>query len=256
MPCYRLAAVGILLFLATGAPQAQAQLDQCTLVKRRDGAFAGECVRGDAVTARMRVKEPADSQGLEWPGAAVFGAGYPLPVVLALQGSRGALRLEQPWRAVTDVRRVTDTLRFALNNVNSFVEGVGTIEDVRILRRVLAMWPDSNAWARGPGMDCSRGAAPRSLWCALHDASIAEIGEFQLFRPAVQEVRWSVFHLWKRSFIEHPIRDPNAAPETTFEQIRQLVVDALARIEKDLRGEPNPRVEPVIPAPEPSSPRP
>lgn len=242
------AAASIALFLAGAASPANAQLDRCTLVRQRDGAFAGECRRADEARVRLRVKVPADSLGSEWPGAAVFGAGYPMPVILAIQGSRGALRLEQPWRAVTNVRQVTDTLSFTLNH-NAFVEGVGTAEDVRILRRVLAMWPDSSAWARGPGTDCSPGGTPRSLWCALRDASMAEIGEFQLFRPAVQEVRWSVFHLWKRSFIEHPLQDPNAAPETTFAQIRQLVIDALARMEKDLRGEANPRVEPIIPQP-------
>lgn len=248
MTRHGLAALGVAISLAGAASPAQGQLDRCTLVKQRDGAFAGECVRGDGVRARLRVKAPTDPQGSEWPGAVVFGDGYPMPAVLALQGSRGALRLEQPWLAVTEIRRATDTLSFMLN-ANAFVEGVGTVEDVRILRRVLAMWPDSTAWARGPGTDCPPGATARSLWCALRDASLAEIGEFQSFRPAMQEVRWSVFHLWKRSYIEHPLQDPNAAPETTFAQIRQLVVDALTRIEKDLRGEPNPRVEPIIPRP-------
>jgi hypothetical protein len=56
------------------------------------------------------------------------------------------------------------------------------------------------------------------------------VGEYQHCRPALQGVRSAVEELTKGRELEHRLMDFNNLPETTFEQIEQVLAVATARV--------------------------
>src|SRR5215467_4713474 len=111
----QLPTIGFVAASLAAAPVLSAQLLPCSLTRQRDGAFAGDCRLADTPYVRMRLTSPKDPTAGDWVGAADERGEFPMPVTLATQGSRGALRSERPWRAVTNIRTDSVALSFTLN---------------------------------------------------------------------------------------------------------------------------------------------
>ncbi len=131
-----------------------------------------------------------------------------------------------------------------------------TSVDLRILQLARSYLRDSLTWNHGVddqpamrdpalGFDCPRGGRPkgiRTLFCALHEASVAVDGEYWHGRPAVNAVRAAIAEAITASGAarpRHPLTDFNSAPTTRLRDVQQVFDRAVERIETQLRGRPN-----------------
>ena len=105
-------------------------------------------------------------------------------------------------------------------------------EDLRILRAAEALLGTAADWNGDDDRVCvdDERDARRSLFCALHQASIDVVGEYDHRRPALQEVRFAIEDATGGRAFEHRLRDYNNLPETGFEAVAQVLRTARERV--------------------------
>lgn len=101
--------------------------------------------------------------------------------------------------------------------------------DVLILEGAKGLLANPDNWTRNEETQCNLEASSWTLFCALQKASYDVLGEFQLRRPALEEVRVVVEQLAGQTF-EKRLIDFNNRPETSFEDIQKALDIALGRI--------------------------
>ena len=80
-------------------------------------------------------------------------------------------------------------------------------------------WPDGEC-SRGRTRDCPPGATTWSLFCALHDASIAVAGRYEHRAVALQEVRFAIEDATRGIELAHRMMDyNNLEPELSGESL-------------------------------------
>ena len=104
-----------------------------------------------------------------------------------------------------------------------------TEDDLLILQTARSLLGEEDQWAHHEETQCDLGAVAWTLFCALQKASYDVLGEFQLRRPALEEVRVVVEQLAGQTF-EKRLIDFNNRPETSFEDIQKALDIALGRI--------------------------
>lgn len=104
-------------------------------------------------------------------------------------------------------------------------------EDIRILLRAEDLLDGAAAWNRDDDRVCvdDERAGRRSLFCALHQASLEVAGEYRHRRPALQEVRFAIEDATGGRPFEHRLRDFNNLPETDFDAVRRVLRTARER---------------------------
>lgn len=254
MHCTRVVASLALLSPAVGfgQPTAQPRRVECHLARQSDESVAGPCVTSADTVARVTLRRPTtvtkDSEVALWRGTATlkWRGGQVEPVALEPRAG-GAFRTGTQWFEVLAAEVMPAGLRFALDQERL---APPTDVDLRILRLARSYVRDSSAWSPGVddqpamrdpslGFNCpaSSGGA-RTLFCALHDASVATAGEYWHGRPAVNAVRAAINAAITAAGTprpRHPLTDFNSAPTTRLGDV-QLVFDRAAeRIEAQLR---------------------
>ena len=111
-----------------------------------------------------------------------------------------------------------------------------TAEDLRILDRAAELLSDANRWNRHDTRKCPKDAPTVSLFCALQQATIEVLGRYDHRRVALQEVRFAVDEALNGREVEHRLMDFNNLPETTIEQVRQVIAVARTRVALRLKG--------------------
>ena len=106
-------------------------------------------------------------------------------------------------------------------------------DDLRILHRAVELLRDQSAWNPQDDRVCidDERNARRSLFCALHQASLDVRGEYDHRRVALQEVRFAIEDATGGQAFEHRLRDYNNLPDTGLAEIRQVLQVAIARVE-------------------------
>jgi hypothetical protein len=112
-----------------------------------------------------------------------------------------------------------------------------TSEDVRILTRVNEILRDESVWNRQDDRQCAddntRGRW--SLFCALEQACIDVLGQYDHRRVALQEVRFAVEDATRGRQFEHRLMDFNNLPETQFRDVKRVLQVAAERVATRLR---------------------
>jgi len=108
-----------------------------------------------------------------------------------------------------------------------------TQDDVLILEGAKTLLASRDKWIRNEETQCDLDATTWTLFCALQKSSNNVLGEYQLRRPALEEVRMVVEEMAGQTF-ERRLIDFNNRPETTFEDIHKALDIALERIKARL----------------------
>lgn len=111
-----------------------------------------------------------------------------------------------------------------------------TQQDVRIIETAQDLLSDPSQWTRSDEQQCNLDATAWTLFCALQKASYEVLGQFELRRPALEEVRQVVEQQAGRTF-EARLIDFNNLPTTTFQDIQQVLVISLQNIKARVRTE-------------------
>jgi hypothetical protein len=118
-----------------------------------------------------------------------------------------------------------------------FLQRPVTEEDHLILERAREILSDENKWNRHDTRRCSPADTRQSLFCALQQACVEVVGEYQNRRVAIQEVRFAVFDVipFSNSRKFHPLMEFNNSPTTTFEDIVKVLTVAESRLAARLK---------------------
>ncbi|MEO8365751.1 MAG: hypothetical protein ABI538_06035 [Pseudoxanthomonas sp.] len=107
-----------------------------------------------------------------------------------------------------------------------------TAQDLRILVRTGELLSDASAWNRSDDRECKDDevTGKRSLFCALHAASIEILGSYDHRRVALQEVRFAIEQVTKGRKFEHRLMDFNNLPDTTLDDVHAVLRIARDRV--------------------------
>ena len=105
-------------------------------------------------------------------------------------------------------------------------------EDLRILLRAEVLLGSAAVWNDDDERVCvdDERRARRSLFCALHQASLDVAGDYDHRRTALQEVRFAVEDATGGRAFEHRLRDFNNLPDTDFGAVAQVLRTARERV--------------------------
>jgi hypothetical protein len=95
--------------------------------------------------------------------------------------------------------------------------------------------PNESAWDRTASRECPSEATRFSLYCALHDASIREAGNFRHRRPALQIVRAEIEKVKPQSNYEHRLAGFNSDPTVKFSDIQHVLDLAINQAKSQLQ---------------------
>jgi hypothetical protein len=110
-----------------------------------------------------------------------------------------------------------------------------TKDDIRIIQRSLELVADEKVWNRNDDRNCPPPPQKWSVYCALLQATQEVSGGVHYRQPALQSVREVLNEVGGNRLNKHRLMDYNNHPETTLEDIHNLLRTAQARFEKRLR---------------------
>ncbi len=113
-------------------------------------------------------------------------------------------------------------------------------EDERILLRAAELLANEGAWNRSDDRRCAddESNGKRSLFCALHAASIQVLGSYDHRRVALQEVRFAIEERTAGREMEHRLMDFNNLPQTRLDDLKSVLAAALDQVRKRLSAAP------------------
>jgi hypothetical protein len=218
---------------------------RCQLHRDSDTSFAGSCSQGDATAVRLRLRPPSNAATGVWRGRGTrTGEVRDEPLFVEVRGASGAFGTGTGRYEIAEVRADTARLEFL---VAPDQKSPPNTADLAILRQARAYLPDSTKWNRRDALrkgetydtdpyyytGCSKQAATRTLFCALHDASIAVMGEFY-GGPAVDAVLNSI----PRDEDGDPMGMQvfNKQRKTTFRDVQAVLDDAINHLAAQLHS--------------------
>lgn len=107
-----------------------------------------------------------------------------------------------------------------------------TQEDERILLLADELLKDEAHWNRQDDRRCEDDEQmdQRSLFCALHRATVDVLGDYRHRQAALQFVRLVIMERTPNSGYAHRLRDYNNDPKTTLADIRSALAEALGEV--------------------------
>jgi hypothetical protein len=107
-------------------------------------------------------------------------------------------------------------------------------QDLMILDSADARLSDTLVWDRADDRSCAEQDETFSLFCSLYFGSMDTIGEYQHRRTALQEVRFAIEDATGGREFDHRMRDFNNLPETSFDDVKDIIKTARARVQNRL----------------------
>ncbi len=108
-----------------------------------------------------------------------------------------------------------------------------SVADVKILQKTRLLLGDDSKWTRGEDTQCDLEATAFTLFCALQKASFDVIKDFQLRRPALEEVRYAIDAI-SETALDRRLIDFNNLETTDLADIHAVIDAALARVQARL----------------------
>ena len=109
--------------------------------------------------------------------------------------------------------------------------------DLQILQQALEILYDESVWHQADERVCDDDEKQDSwsIFCALYRASLEVTSKYLHSRPAMKEARNVIREITNKRPFEHRLRDYNNLPETTFEDIQNVLELAIERLEEKVR---------------------
>ena len=107
-------------------------------------------------------------------------------------------------------------------------------DGIRILERARQLLAIEGKWNKQDDRTCHPNPERWSLFCALLQATMEVSGDVHYRQPALQAAREVLNEVGGSRFGKHRIMDYNNHPDTTLEDIHQLLRSAQSRLEKRL----------------------
>lgn len=105
--------------------------------------------------------------------------------------------------------------------------------DLRILETAKSYLTDESTWARNDETRCDLNADALTLFCALQKASFEVTNDFQLRRPALEEVRYAIDAM-SETALDRRLIDFNNLDTTDLADIHKVLDTAHAGIQARL----------------------
>jgi hypothetical protein len=105
-------------------------------------------------------------------------------------------------------------------------------QDEQILLRAEELLKDESQWNRQDERWCEddEQTGKRSLFCALHRATVEVLGKYQHRQAALEYVRLVIMELTPNAGYSHRLMDYNNDPTTTHADIQRVLNTALAEV--------------------------
>jgi hypothetical protein len=162
-----------------------------------DGRWKGACgpildetpvlsiARAKAITTGAWRKDSAPSE--VWAGEASDADTPHAPVELEVYlGGEGILRTVYEWVPIHDFHGTDQLVEFTIDAAHPVAP---TDLDRQIVEHAAAFLSSESVWNRADNRKCAASAPTRSIYCAMHDATIEVTGGFHHRRPAMEVVR-------------------------------------------------------------------
>jgi hypothetical protein len=232
----RLATFLLFVCFLSSARVSHAQVVRCTLQRvLTDSTYTGGCLRDTTVIIQLSLETPKTGSNI-WRGrGTISGEPWAYPMFLEVRQDGGTFGQFRGWREVLTADVDSQTLRFEYDRSR---ETPLRASHLTILRRARALLKDSTRWNRQDTRDSIRpnNCVPprdrRSLFCALHDASVEVLGDFY-GGPFMDPVFEGVYLLWGEA--RHPLQAFNNDASTTLADIHAVLDFAVRHVEESRR---------------------
>ena len=132
------------------------------------------------------------------------------------------------WFPLASIQEAGDSLQVTINADKVLP---ATQDDLKIIDRALQLLASPDIWNKNDNRICLPNASKISLFCALTQATIEVSGGVHYRQPAHEKVREVLNEVGGDRVKTHRLMDYNNHPDTTFDEVRKLLVDAKARIQ-------------------------
>jgi len=105
-----------------------------------------------------------------------------------------------------------------------------TPDDIKIMNRALDLLSSQSIWNKNDNRICPPNPNKWSLFCALTQATVEVSGEVHYRQPAHEKVREVLNEVGGDRVKTHRLMDYNNHPDTTLQDVRNLLIEARARI--------------------------
>ena len=189
----------------------------CNTPPRRVSATLRPQERFDDWLGTMEGKEPEDPTR--------FG------LIIPKDGKPGVAKLPYGWFALTAANLDVDTLALTILANKQLPP---TEDDIKIIRRAIALLPNTAVWNKQDNRECPPNPTKWSVFCATMQATTEITGGVHYRQPAMQAVREVVNEVGGTRVGKHRLMDYNNHPDTTLEDIHNLLKKAQTRLESAL----------------------
>ncbi len=110
-----------------------------------------------------------------------------------------------------------------------------TTDDIRIIQRAMALMSDVKVWNKDDDRNCPPNPQKWSVFCALMQATQEVSGGVHYRQPALQAVREVVNEVGGTRVNKHRLMDYNNHPDTTLDDIHNMLRMAQTRLAERLR---------------------
>ena len=109
--------------------------------------------------------------------------------------------------------------------------------DLKVVQRADSILSSPTIWNKDDDRECSDDISTGhySLYCALYKASIEITGVYIHRKAALQIVRFTVEKYDNGRVINHRLMDWNNHPETTFDEVKKVLGEAIQTIKQQLK---------------------
>jgi hypothetical protein len=200
--------------LAVNIDGANAQVT-CDAPPRRVAATLRETAQGKNWIGTMEGRQPEDPTRFE--------------IVSGRNGAAGIARTPFGWFALQSAQLDAHALSLTI-----FVgkQLPPTADDIRIIRRASELVSSVETWNKNDTRACPPNPQRWSVFCALMQATEEISGGIHYRQPALQAVREVLNEVGGNRVNKHRLMDYNNHPDTTLQDIHNLLGMAQSRLEK------------------------
>jgi hypothetical protein len=144
----------------------------------------------------------------------------------------GVAKLPFGWFALRSARVEAEMLAL---NIAVDKQLPPTADDVKIIQRAQNLLASPAVWNKNDDRNCPPKPQKYSLFCALMQATEEVSGGVHYRQPALQAVREVLNEVGGNRMGKHRLMDYNNHPDTTLQEVHQLLRTAQKRVEKDFR---------------------
>ena len=131
------------------------------------------------------------------------------------------------WFPLIDAKKNGEQLFLSINAKEVLP---ATPDDIKIMDRALDLLSSQSIWNKNDNRICPPNPNKWSLFCALTQATVEVSGGVHYRQPAHEKVREVLNELGGDRVKTHRLMDYNNHPDTTLQDVRNLLIEARARI--------------------------